>query len=58
MDWIKKRLDDPAKGVPVVTQIDLSAGPAVRYERLDRAGTPHAWHILALPSGRRGASRT
>jgi len=46
--WIDTRLDDPGKGVPVVTQIDLPAGRAVRYERLDRAGTPMAWHILAF----------
>jgi hypothetical protein len=46
--WIDTRLDDPGKGVPVVTEISLPAGPAVRYERLDRAGTPMAWRILAF----------
>jgi hypothetical protein len=46
--WIDTRLGDPGKGVPVVSQIDLPAGQAVRYERLDRAGTPMAWHILAF----------
>ena len=53
--WIDTRLDDPGKGVPVVTEVSLPAGPAVRYERLDRASTPMAWHILAFavraPSG-------
>ena len=46
--WIDTRLGDPGKGVPVVTEVNLPAGPAVRYERLDRAGTPMAWHILAF----------
>jgi hypothetical protein len=46
--WIDSRLGDPGKGVPVVTEVNLPAGPAVRYERLDRAGTPMAWHILAF----------
>jgi hypothetical protein len=53
--WIERRLGDPRHGVPVVTQISLPAGSAVRYERIDRAGTPTAWHILAVairtPSG-------
>lgn len=52
--WLDTRVD-PGKGVPVVSQVDLPAGPAVRYERLDRAGTPTAWRILAFairtPSG-------
>jgi hypothetical protein len=46
--WIDSRLNDPGKGVPMVSEIDLPAGRAVRYERLDRAGTPAAWHILAF----------
>lgn len=46
--WIDARLDDPGKGVPLVTRVSLPAGPAVRYERLDRAGTPTAWRILAF----------
>lgn len=46
--WIDTRLDDPGKGVPVVTPVNLPAGPSIRYERLDRAGTPAAWHILAF----------
>ena len=46
--WVDARLDDPGKGMPIVSQVDLPAGQAVRYERLDRAGTPTAWHILAF----------
>jgi hypothetical protein len=46
--WLDTRLNDPGKGVPVVTEINLPAGRAVRYERLDRAGTPTARHILAF----------
>ena len=53
--WLETRLGDVGKGVPVVSEVTLPAGPAVRYERLDRAGTPTAWHILAFairtPSG-------
>jgi hypothetical protein len=53
--WIDTRPGDPGKGVPVVTEVNLPAGSAVRYERLDRAGTPTAWQILAFairtPSG-------
>ena len=46
--WIDARLDDPGKGLPLVTEVSLPAGTAVRYERIDRAGTPTAWHILAF----------
>jgi len=53
--WLETRLGDVGKGVPVVSEVILPAGPAVRYERIDRAGTPTAWHILAFairtPSG-------
>ncbi len=55
LTWIDVRLGDPGKGVPVVMQVELPAGPAVRYERLDRVGAPTEWHILAFairtPSG-------
>ena len=46
--WIDSQLDDPGKGVPVVTEVNLPAGSAVRYERLDRVGTPTAWRLLAF----------
>ena len=46
--WIDSRLDDPGKGLPVVTDVSLPTGTAVRYERVDRAGTPMAWRILAF----------
>jgi hypothetical protein len=46
--WIDTRLGDAGKGVPVITEVSLPAGSAVRYERLDRTGLPTAWHILAL----------
>jgi hypothetical protein len=53
--WLDTRLEDPGKGVPVVTEVNLPAGPAIRYARLDRAGTPTEWQILAFairtPSG-------
>jgi len=45
--WLDSYLADPGSGVPVVTAITLPAGPAVRYERIDRAGTHDEWHILA-----------
>ena len=46
--WIDTRLDDAGKGLPDVDEVNLPAGPAVRYERLDRPGTPMAWRILAF----------
>ena len=45
--WIDEKLQDVGAGVPVVTRVGLPAGPAVRYERIDRAGTPDEWHIVA-----------
>ena len=44
--WIDVRLRDIGSGIPMVTRIALPAGPAVRYERIDRAGTPDEWHLL------------
>jgi hypothetical protein len=53
--WLEGRLGQQGRGIPVVTEVSLPAGPAVRYERIDRAGTPTAWRILAVairtPSG-------
>ncbi len=53
--WLETRLGEAGKGVAVVSEVTLPAGRAVRYERIDRAGTPTAWHILAFairtPSG-------
>jgi hypothetical protein len=53
--WMDRLLADPGSGVPVVTRVSLPAGPAVRYERVDRAATPDAWHLLVFairtPSG-------
>lgn len=45
--WIDAKLQDVGSGVPVVTRVGLPAGPAVRYERIDRAGTREEWHIVA-----------
>ena len=53
MAWIDSRLDDPGKGLPVVTDVSLPTGTAVRYERVDRAGTPMAWQSSRSPSARR-----
>ncbi len=53
--WIDAKLKDVGSGVPVITRVGLPAGPAMRYERIDRAGTPREWHIVAYgirtPSG-------
>lgn len=53
--WIDVQLHDVGSGVPAVSHVALPAGPALRYERIDRAGTPGEWHILAYvvrtPSG-------
>ena len=46
--WLERRLADPGQGVPIVTRIDLPAGPAVRFDRTDRAGMPTAWRLLAF----------
>jgi hypothetical protein len=45
--WIDQKLKDVGSGVPVITRIGLPAGPAVRYERIDRAGTRDEWHFVA-----------
>ena len=45
--WIGRKLQDVGSGVPVVTQVSLPAGPAIRYERIDRAGSRDEWHIVA-----------
>jgi hypothetical protein len=46
--WLADRLPGtPGEGVPLVAEVVLPAGPAVRFERVDRVGTPDAWHILA-----------
>ncbi len=45
--WIDRKLHDVGSGVPVVTQVSLPAGLAIRYERIDRAGTRDEWHIVA-----------
>lgn len=53
--WFDSTLADPGSGAPAVTRVLLPAGPAIRYERIDRAGTRNEWHILAYgittPSG-------
>lgn len=46
--WIEGRLAQPGQGQPAVTRILLPAGPAVRFDRTDRAGTPLAWRILVF----------
>jgi hypothetical protein len=46
--WLEGRLADPGQGVPAVTRIELPAGPTVRFDRTDRAGTPTAWRLLAF----------
>jgi hypothetical protein len=46
--WLSRRLSDPGQGVPSATRVVLPAGPALRYERIDRAGAPTAWHILVF----------
>lgn len=49
--WIGNRLmvaQEPGAGVPTITSAQHPAGPAVRYERVDRAGTAQAWHLLAV----------
>lgn len=45
--WIDAKLRDVGSGMPVVTRVGLHAGPAIRYERIDRAGTRDEWHIVA-----------
>jgi hypothetical protein len=53
--WFDATLADAGAGAPMVTRVALPAGPAVRYERIDRAGTIQEWHFLAYgistPSG-------
>jgi predicted small lipoprotein YifL len=53
--WIDQKLRDVGSGVPSISRVVLPAGPTVRYERIDRAGTRNEWHILAFgiktPSG-------
>lgn len=46
--WVERRLENPGKGVPAVTPISLPAGDGIRYDRVDSAGTPHAWRIVVF----------
>lgn len=46
--WIDRRLPSPVRGSPIVTRISLPAGSGIRYERLDAAGTPNEWRIVAF----------
>ena len=53
--WVERRLENPGKGTPTVTQVSLPAGAGIRYDRVDSAGTPNAWRIVVFaietPSG-------
>lgn len=53
--WIEGRVSGPAQGVanpgegaPVLRQVQLPAGSAIRYERVDRAGTALEWRFLVF----------
>lgn len=39
---------NPGEGRPSVQGLQLPAGPAVRYTRVDRAGTPLEWRFLVF----------
>jgi hypothetical protein len=41
-------LRNPGEGVPAVTRVRLPAGSALRYERVDRAGTALEWRFLVF----------
>jgi hypothetical protein len=46
--WVASRLLGTGRGIAVVRRVTLPAGPAVRFERVDRAGTATAWRFLAF----------
>ena len=46
--WVDRRLDSPVRGTPSVTPVSLPAGTGIRYDRIDAAGTPNAWRIVAF----------
>jgi hypothetical protein len=53
--WIELRVLRPAQGaphpgeaIPTVTRVQLPAGTATRYERIDRVGTALEWRFLAF----------
>jgi hypothetical protein len=46
--WIDQMMEDTGSGEPVVTRVSLPAGAAVRYERIDRAGTPDEHRLLVF----------
>lgn len=46
--WVAARLQGTGQGTPTVRRVTLPAGPAVRFERIDRAGTRTAWRFLAF----------
>jgi hypothetical protein len=53
--WLDRKLADTGSGIPRITSVALPAGAALRYERVDRAGTPLEWHlvawVIATPTG-------
>lgn len=46
--WVERRLENPAKGAPTVTRVALPAGPGIRYDRIDGAGTANPWRIVVF----------
>jgi hypothetical protein len=46
--WVERRLENPGKGTPTVTNVSLPAGAGIRYDRVDSAGTPNAWRIVVF----------
>lgn len=46
--WVAARLQGTGQGTPIVRRVTLPAGPAIRFERIDRAGTAMAWRFLAF----------
>ena len=46
--WVEGRLENPVKGVPTVTRVELPAGAGIRYDRVDGAGTANPWRIVVF----------
>lgn len=45
--WIERKVGAPGQGRPAFESIRLPSGPALVLGRVDRAGTPTAWRIMA-----------
>jgi len=45
--WLERKVGAPGQGQPAFRSIRLPSGPALVLGRVDRAGTPTAWRIMA-----------